>query len=413
MPVTWTPVPDYRESHDGYPRGDAVDFFPLLPSPLTLSIVRGGWEVAARDLSRQVEVTLPPGWQTVDGQCWGNPAFWQRLATSLGVSGPGLRAVLGMDGVDGGERPRGGFGRFFRRRKGTNWVARLRAVADARDAVRRWHRRVLRQRWAQADILQVMEEIVPMLGRVLAGYAIATLALADAITPHLDGATPALPLPADLPSLGSRATATPAIWSAVQPFDVAAARRGEARAEKATDGHAAAIGQEARWHAALRAREEMRLALARVMDGARVWTEAAAHEGLQDGRLTAVEEVFLLDLEEVKQMMTGEWNDPARVQAAVARGREAWQQHTANLPPPPWSTTEVALVAASPLPEHEVAIAAAPGWHPGWAHWAARARSLATLARSPFSYGHLLARHLDIPIHTGTSPVRKDRGHER
>lgn len=42
--------------------------------------------------------------------------------------------------------------------------------------------------------------------------------------------------------------------------------------------------------------------------GTRIWALAAGHEALGDGRLLAVDDVFFYELEETKQMMTGEWN---------------------------------------------------------------------------------------------------------
>jgi hypothetical protein len=42
--------------------------------------------------------------------------------------------------------------------------------------------------------------------------------------------------------------------------------------------------------------------------GTRTWALAAAREAMVDKRLQSQEEVFLFELEEIKQMMTGEWN---------------------------------------------------------------------------------------------------------
>lgn len=49
-------------------------------------------------------------------------------------------------------------------------------------------------------------------------------------------------------------------------------------------------------------------ALAYVWAGTRAWALAAAREAMVDGRLTEVQEVFSFELEEIKEMMTGEWN---------------------------------------------------------------------------------------------------------
>lgn len=49
-------------------------------------------------------------------------------------------------------------------------------------------------------------------------------------------------------------------------------------------------------------------ALSYVLAGTRRWAMAAGREAAADGRLPAVEDVFFFELEEVKEMMTGEWN---------------------------------------------------------------------------------------------------------
>lgn len=74
-------------------------------------------------------------------------------------------------------------------------------------------------------------------------------------------------------------------------------------------------------------------ALAYILTGTRRWAMAAAKEAMADGRLRAAEEVFFFELEEMKQMMTGEWNISQRqeIQNTCAR-RQAeyaqWQQAT-------------------------------------------------------------------------------------
>ncbi len=64
-----------------------------------------------------------------------------------------------------------------------------------------------------------------------------------------------------------------------------------------------------------------REALVTVMAAARHWALGAAQEAVNDGRLAAREDVFLLELEELKQLMTGEWNSPEQVLPIVERRR--------------------------------------------------------------------------------------------
>lgn len=59
-----------------------------------------------------------------------------------------------------------------------------------------------------------------------------------------------------------------------------------------------------------------------VIDTARYWAIGAAQEVVADGRLAAVEDVFLLEMEELKQVMTGEWSSPELVRGVVEQRRE-------------------------------------------------------------------------------------------
>jgi hypothetical protein len=64
-----------------------------------------------------------------------------------------------------------------------------------------------------------------------------------------------------------------------------------------------------------------REALVTVMAVARHWALGAAQEAVNDGRLATVEDVFLLELEELKQIMTGEWSSPQQVRPVVEQRR--------------------------------------------------------------------------------------------
>jgi pyruvate,water dikinase len=67
-------------------------------------------------------------------------------------------------------------------------------------------------------------------------------------------------------------------------------------------------------------------ALAYIWAGTRTWALAAAREAMVDKRLEATGEVFHFELEEIKQMMTGEWNISSRdeIRALLAQ-RQAEQ----------------------------------------------------------------------------------------
>lgn len=62
-------------------------------------------------------------------------------------------------------------------------------------------------------------------------------------------------------------------------------------------------------------------AFAYILDGTRGWALAAAKESMVDQRLLQLDDVFFFELEEMKRMMTGEWNvsDRPEIQATCAR----------------------------------------------------------------------------------------------
>lgn len=77
-------------------------------------------------------------------------------------------------------------------------------------------------------------------------------------------------------------------------------------------------------------------ALAYVIAGTRAWALAAAREAQSDQRILQVDDVFFFQLEEVKQMMTGEWNISSRQEIqTTCNKRKAdyarWQQETAPI----------------------------------------------------------------------------------
>ncbi len=77
-------------------------------------------------------------------------------------------------------------------------------------------------------------------------------------------------------------------------------------------------------------------AFAYALAGTRRWALAAAGEAMADGRLQQREDVFFFALEEVKQMMTGEWNISARseIQATCEKRRMTYMQWQSA--PSPW-----------------------------------------------------------------------------
>ncbi len=74
-------------------------------------------------------------------------------------------------------------------------------------------------------------------------------------------------------------------------------------------------------------------ALVTVIAVARYWALGAAQEIVADGRLEGVEDVFLLELEELKQVMTGEWSSADEVRLIVEARRIEQAAWSASAPP--------------------------------------------------------------------------------
>jgi pyruvate,water dikinase len=77
---------------------------------------------------------------------------------------------------------------------------------------------------------------------------------------------------------------------------------------------------------ALSAHATARDNLARVLAAVRRWSVAAAGEGIKDGRLNEPEEIFWLELEEIKQMLTGEWHSRDHVQPLILESRQTGEE---------------------------------------------------------------------------------------
>ncbi len=84
-------------------------------------------------------------------------------------------------------------------------------------------------------------------------------------------------------------------------------------------------------------------ALAYLLAGTRRWALAAAREAMGDKRLLECDSVFFYELEEMKQMMTGEWNisDLSEIQATAARRKAQHSQ---------WMTTAAPAILIGDSP---------------------------------------------------------------
>ena len=75
-------------------------------------------------------------------------------------------------------------------------------------------------------------------------------------------------------------------------------------------------------------------AMATLWSGTRIWVQAAAQEAMVDGRIQETDEVFFFQLEELKQMMTGEWNvsNLEEIRAMLAQRQAQFQEQQAQHP---------------------------------------------------------------------------------
>jgi hypothetical protein len=89
-----------------------------------------------------------------------------------------------------------------------------------------------------------------------------------------------------------------------------------------------------------------------ILAGTRRWALAAGREATVDHRLMAIDDVFFYEVEEVKEMMTGEWNisDRSGIHATAGERRAAYEQwRQADSVDLLWGDRE-ALAAESGLP---------------------------------------------------------------
>ncbi|MDW8267722.1 MAG: PEP-utilizing enzyme [Anaerolineae bacterium] len=340
-------------------------------------------------------------------------AFADHVAAAWGQSPGRIRHLLGRPATaDEHNGPRA---------KTPKALADLTTAGPAQqERLRQWAQRIYGLPWTQAQILQVMEEIEPYMTaawleeRRWAAAAVGSYAaLLDRLPPSTDPGlaldlvaglrTPDAELVADLaagaPDEAWRArwghrgaaeaelatprlreVALPAVDGAVMGgWQPAAAEQRRREAEATVLGRAGLLQRSGLRKAietaqrTLVAHNEARDTLAHVLAAARTWALAAAAEGLRDGRLDHADDIFWLELEEIKQMMTGEWHSRGHVQPLIVERRAAHRR-----------PEEVVTAATAPL---------------GVAGSALTAAAAAVACRE--SLGHLPAGHIAIVPQTG------------
>jgi hypothetical protein len=213
-------------------------------------------------------------------------------------------------------------------------------LAGVSQQLQAWQAKTQELRWTQAEVLQVMEEIEPV--------GVPSFITFFAARHNLDLTANRLwhLLPADLPSAARTRLLSEAIPTLYAPVINAEIRQ----AAEQTPNIPNVTVQPAALLAALEARQRKAaqpllgkaqtllelqgralLAFSTILPGTRRWALAAAKEAMGDQRLLAQEDVFFYELEEMKEMMTGEWNisDRDEIQKSCARRKleyAQWQQ---------------------------------------------------------------------------------------
>jgi len=346
--------------------------------------------------------------------------------------------------------------------------AALQDFAAAYARLRRWSEWVFASEWSQAQLLQVMEEVEPKVEEALHWMHILAVAAIGSYT-HLGvllakkeknaarvkalqlGLLAGLETPDSrflhelalgkpvselrerfrhMPVTSEGEIAQPRVMDApealletspveVWNWDMGRARKRRTEAEKQAISSAGILGRSGLRKTielsqqALIAHAQAREALAYVLAAARHWAMAAAQEGAEDGRIHHPDEIFMLEIEEIKQMMTGEWHSRGHVETLIEKRRAAYDHRASTSATSHAQTCGVAgYDTEGPLHKFQSPseftldipagfIAMADGWHPGW--WRVVLKSEGIIDRG----GHLLtwlasvARSGDLPTLIG------------
>jgi len=347
----------------------AADLFPGTTSPLAWTLLRRPVEDALRQAYLELGApALPaaPLWQLqTDGQVFVNVA-------ALAAADAALRGAAWLGEV----RPEPPAGLLARLQTGTairrteaRIAAAVREVTALHTGLARWLGWVRGQRWAQADLLQVMEELEPQATQALKTYFIlrAGLPAAGRTVPedacraaHLRSADAARTmlavagLPPDDPArvaalaehghrgLGE-ARPDARRWADAPDLLAQLAARifGPSAASRVAEPGRAAGGEAQGWLALLEAADVAWDGVVMTLAAAQHWSVAAAAEARAAGLIAQSDDVVFLELEELKQVATGEWHGgrQAETETAVAERRRLYgaaQPYVLPAPGEPW-----------------------------------------------------------------------------
>ena len=340
-------------------------------TPLSASLLRPALTDSFTRAARQLGVEIPAGVNAANPGAMN--ALLAGLTTALWGTNP-LDAALLLGSDSPRELGRGKAGRGV---KAAQFLAQDFPRTFGR--MKRWSEWVFASEWSQAQLLQVMEEIEPMVIEALSWINLSAMAaagsyarLGDLIakfekneaqahalrlgltsgleTPdsqliqalsagvapeklrssfgHMGVVEPyeiALPRVAELAEdlVGTKAPPEPMTW------DIFRARERRETAMQTAFGRVGFLGRSELkkmvqlTQVTLVIHAKARDALAHVLAATRHWAQAAAAEGISDGRLAHRDEIFLLEIEEIKQMMTGEWHSRDHVAPLIAQRRQA------------------------------------------------------------------------------------------
>jgi phosphohistidine swiveling domain-containing protein len=449
-------------------RNLARDLFPGVATPFGWTVLCTPAESALRRAFAELGAPAPDGiqlWQRdQDGQVYIN-------ATALADAARKLHGAAWLGSIRG-EMPGGMLGRLqtggvIRKAQARIDAARA-GIQDLHVRTARWLDWVRGLRWTQADLLQVMEELEPKARDVLQTYFILRAGLSAAasqVTERLVAWLPERPPDvrwglyvglAGMPGVESayalavaardEASRNPALarfghrgpgemrpdgmrW-ADQPALLASLA--DQRPQRNSDtAHIQRQAVEAwvfgqldasksrQFEAALRRAQALCVAADVAWDAATMvmaagqrWAEATASEATSAGLIARPADVLYLELEELKQVATGEWHPgrSAAVQDEVARRRAqiagvpAGEAVGQALPAGPGQAHGPAYLA-SPVAEPPspsaiwLTAAADPGCAPFWLG----AGAVVTAAADPWSPGLIIARGLGVPAIIGAT----------
>ena len=342
--------------------------------PLSRSVVLPSLQTAHWRHAQSLGLTLPaPASKGDSDVLWDNQPLAALVCAAWDQPPGQVVHLLGLPAEYSTRLTRGG----KTARAAKNAVSLLGDLPIRSERVRTWMTRVFSMNWTQAQLLQVMEEVEPYVTEAwydeqrLAAAAVASYAaLLELLLAKRGDQATALILDAVAGLETPQAALVADLAGGIDPeqlreryghcgddeIELASPRLGEletmgsllAPQTTAVDALRPSLGMQQRRQqagetivglagllqrgavrstlslaqGALSAHATARDNLARVLAAVRRWSIAAAREGIKDGRLNEPEEIFWLELEEIKQMLTGEWHSRDHVQPLILERRQ-------------------------------------------------------------------------------------------